>query len=809
MGSKEFGVTTNQIVLLYLYETSPLIEKGPVPDILTQKGIARELAIPRGYVSFILTQLITRGLCTISLSHIKGERRKQTIYTLTLEGCTAGKELLKEMSSIETAFRKEDVLTGGPLSRICKQLDISISKFISLSGHDKVLDLGSLIPAPSQGIVPDSPESPMDFVGRRNELRIGNEWIEGKAPLLYIYGLAGEGKTAVLSKMIDFWKEKGYQVLYHRIIGPDTDTILVYKLAGLLNKADKRNLNDLLKEKVRISLDELRTVLCTDLEGEKVVLAIDDLHRIKDRSKRIHLLETLIDLGEKGLRSVAVSRERMPLYDPRKTIIYGTVMEHHLKGLEEEDVKEFLTKAGVLDWEPVKDLTKGHPLFLRLCKHLHENGSMADPRSTMEGFLAAEVLGKLTTREMNALEVLSMFRTDVTSREALDLDIKERFFSVEDINGLSDRGLIEPVGSTLKVHDLVREMALGSIDGNASIELHRILAQHYHEILTMGSTPASGDPETISRRISGFNELFHHLSFSISNPSDLFNIIHDHGEELISLSELDLILDATEGPLRNTTQLKGSMDLEVLCTVLLWNGLCNHLRGRSDKAMSRYEQALTLASEDIRLQELRGRCINALGTVHLIKGEFEKARELVLAGLENLRRPEDISKARSNLAIIEWRLGDLDKALEQIDIALNTSRGLDDPVGIARCSINKGIILWQKGELDRALEVYNQALDLCIRNRYLQMSASVHDNIGELLRSRGDKNGAMAHFDESIRIAQSIGFCSQAAESTRNVALLENDRDKKNVLLVKAVTLFEQMGNGPEAKRTRDLLKDC
>jgi tetratricopeptide (TPR) repeat protein len=403
------------------------------------------------------------------------------------------------------------------------------------------------------------------------------------------------------------------------------------------------------------------------------------------------------------------------------------------------------------------------------------------------------------------LEFLSQFGSDPSPDEMMDLEVEDLFYSSKDMDGLVGKGIVERTGDSLHLHDLVKDVVGSTLDRERSEAINRTIAMHYMEALEKerGGTRATG-LEAISRRTPLLKRTFDHLARSASTE-DLFLALSDHGDELISLSELDMVLDLTEGRIDRLSFLKRDLDPEVLGRVLLFNGWCHFIKGSPEVALSRYSEALSIASST-EGPELSARCRNAIGTIHLTRREYPLARDLIGSSIADLTRPEDIAKARSNLAIIEWREGNLDAALREIDSALGISRRSGDRPGIARASINKGIILWQKGDLAKALTAYREALGICEEDQYLHMNAMVNDNLGELMKTMGDIEAAKGYFSGSVTIAEGIGFHAQVAESTRNLALLEEDPKRKKALLLKAISHFERSGNDEECRQVRDLM---
>ena len=131
----------------------------------------------------------------------------------------------------------------------------------------------------------------------------------------------------------------------------------------------------------------------------------------------------------------------------------------------------------------------------------------------------------------------------------------------------------------------------------------------------------------------------------------------------------------------------------------------------------------------------------AYGVLLLRFGEFDKAKELFLKcekapGLTK----QDKQQLRVNFAIAQWKKGDLDSAIQQLQYALR-----DAKTGMIYGSL--GYILIEKarqtGDFDEAVALNTEAL------AYDEEDAVVLDNMGQLNLAMGDKEKAFEYFTKA------------------------------------------------------------
>ena len=162
---------------------------------------------------------------------------------------------------------------------------------------------------------------------------------------------------------------------------------------------------------------------------------------------------------------------------------------------------------------------------------------------------------------------------------------------------------------------------------------------------------------------------------------------------------------------------------------------------------------------DLRAQpELQAVLRDALGRVYYSHGEYERARALLEAALEEKRArrgPQDVGVAQtmSALAATYLESGRSDDAERMQRAALDIlSRRLGEgSLATAHSMVELGRVLRERGELDDAERALRQAIGILEQRGTADDSLSVAENmLGSLLVLRGDLDGAQALYERML-----------------------------------------------------------
>lgn len=811
MGLKDHDLETHQGILIHLVEFDRFRDDHVKPSDITQKGIAERMRIPRGYISYVLTKMIQDGSVLSSLEHIRSKKRKVKAYFITEEGRSMADELISGMMSrkVRFSFRGEPFdltmneaveMTGTPM------LDIILRT--GFEGYDDIEGETPIRLDPRFEAICGSLDSNLDnFVGRSDESMFATSWFERGKGALLINGIAGSGKTTFALSLLNRWTKDLPVTLVHRIKGWEPVKYLLSEVAIQMERTGRSKLSNLILEKGSIGLDEFMSILATEVEESKLMIVLDDLHEIEDPRLRKRILVPLLDLTKQGLRLILISRSVLGIEDPRSTVLNQNIVKMDMGPLDEGDIDEFFQKEGLNPSSDLYETTKGHPLYMRLISHYLCGKGMGDAKRDILEFIKTEVLSNLGSQQRNLLDILTMDRLGIHMSNILEIDSLELVFSMEDVCTLAGSGIVLIEEGVLRLHDLVRSLNSEFQSRDRRSIVHDILFHYYME---ESEKLVCKDPDdrTEDHLVSMLyiKEAIHHGS-RFMGPLELLSLLSDHSEELMAFSETELVKELTDDILDSIDGLDQECDLSMVSRVLLLNGWCHSTTGVWDKAMERYRKALDL-SRKAENENMEGRCRNAIGSLHLQKGELYHAQKHISGSIVHLKSDIDRSKALSNLSLVNWKLDDLDLALEQIDGSLSISTRIGDIPGILRALNNKGIMLLERGELEESKEIFEMVLSKCRTHKFVQMESIVLDNLGELHVKNGHNEEAKECFVGSLSIARDLGFKWQIAEVKKNLALISDPGPERLSLLLESKRLFEELGAHEELRSVLDIMDE-
>lgn len=165
--------------------------------------------------------------------------------------------------------------------------------------------------------------------------------------------------------------------------------------------------------------------------------------------------------------------------------------------------------------------------------------------------------------------------------------------------------------------------------------------------------------------------------------------------------------------------------------------LAAHGKGDHKKALEIYEEAYAKGMDKFRL--LRGYCVLLIRT-----SQFDKALD-VLKKLDKMTgvSPKDKADIRVNYAIILWKKGHLDRAMQILEDEFKHTKN-----GTMYSII--GYLKIELGDAEEALRFNQEALD------YDEEDAVFQDNMGQTYyRLVGDKEKAKPYFEKAITLKPS------------------------------------------------------
>ncbi len=147
---------------------------------------------------------------------------------------------------------------------------------------------------------------------------------------------------------------------------------------------------------------------------------------------------------------------------------------------------------------------------------------------------------------------------------------------------------------------------------------------------------------------------------------------------------------------------------------------------------------------------------------------WERAVELY----RELGQPLEEANALVLLAIVCYRLGEPQRALEFYNQALLLRERGGDRLGIATILNNIGLVYSDLGEPQRALEYYERALPIFQNTGNRSVEAITLGNIGAAYNTLGQPQQALAYYDRALALQQELGDRLEVATILNNIGLV-------------------------------------
>ena len=161
------------------------------------------------------------------------------------------------------------------------------------------------------------------------------------------------------------------------------------------------------------------------------------------------------------------------------------------------------------------------------------------------------------------------------------------------------------------------------------------------------------------------------------------------------------------------------------------------LLGSSNYSKGNMEQAVRWMSKAYQTGTAKPRSIISYAYVLLKSKRVEEANDILCRLLESRPKKDDEMLAKSNLALVLWKMGRLDEAVAMLEEVIPEYKNSTIYGSLGYLSI-------LKGDLDRALEINKEAME------YNSANAIIRDNLGQTYYMRGEDEKALEIYEKLI-----------------------------------------------------------
>ena len=699
----------------------------------SQKTLENTLHSSHHGVAKSLKQLREGGFIREESRYAEDKKRRLKTYALTKKG-------EKSAENVEKRIAEEKIVVTGVngkskeirFSKINTHLKKTVNKSFTtteiLSSLEKNnLDVKKLIQK-TTGNIDFAGERPeiKHFYGREKEIKNIDEFIESKTKILSIRGIAGIGKTVLITKALEKHKQK-YNVFWHRLHSFSTPESMLRYLSDFLSAMKKHRLRAYPLSNKGIEKTDAMMILEEEMKNMQAVLVFDDIHKIKKEQNCVFLNMLLQTLKKTGDVKVVVSGRQTPsgIYDKRD-VLDAVVKKITLTGLDKKSAEQLLNEKGVKNGiNEIYTITHGHPLMLELVKN-RETAS-----EDVYSFLKNEVYDTLNEEEKNILGLSSVFRHPFKNRVFTENNIK-----LDNVDILVDKSLMQRSGDIYDEHDIVKEFFYKRLTEKEKIRYHRTAGNYYEKELCE----------------QGLLEKLHHYIMADYMEETAKNMLKE-GEKLIktgygkeTLTVLNC-LDEKRIPMLDWVK------------ILLLKGDIHRLGGELDKSLSIYDTALRTSEENTYSRGMAESYLN-IGRCFEEKSQWDEAYTYLNRYLEISKKTGDkkeMADAYHNIGYIRWRKGKLDDAEKYFKLCLKHTRPDVDDVVIANAYTGLGFVSMGRGKYNNAIRLYSKSQNIFEKTGNKYDVVRTYNDIAVTYARKKEYDKAVEYHEKQIGLAESIG----------------------------------------------------
>ncbi len=501
------SLSVNDRVLLHLLENDHQADHFIVTAPVTRPGIAESCGLHPPNVSRAMRPLLKQGFVSEHTRQIRGEARRQKTWQLTENGREEINNRLPKIKKTSVLIRGRDgKMLEVEASEASDRLDsnLTLLQVLMMVIAEGMLQYGDIRlgriekgddkPPPGRLQILAGAHSTYHVRapktrtvhGRSDERAALDAWYEGREPTLVVSGIAGCGKTTLVSHWLNqrLDDEPNLRVMYYPCQPWDTAIGIATSILHRLGIESKGSLSwdpygileslpmspsgkfdiDLYRRRLTAYLtdpEKLREKVFEKLEERSetppyILLVLDDVHNVEVDSA--HLLGSLLQVADQTpLRMLLISRTALSFYDRRDVHTRGLVSELPLRGLSLEEVEQWIAQFDVPsppEPEEVHKMTGGHPLAVEL---LEMYGDVV--HGDWLRFLDEEILQVLPEEHRDLLGYLAAAERPIPwSTLALAAGVDGTPPSE-----LLSRGIIVELADGLWLHEAIRERLLREV----------------------------------------------------------------------------------------------------------------------------------------------------------------------------------------------------------------------------------------------------------------------------------------------------------------------------------------------------------
>jgi tetratricopeptide (TPR) repeat protein len=629
-----------------------------------------------------------------------------------------------------------------------------------------------------------------NFVGRRDELAVITNWYkESKVHIGTLVGWGGFGKSALARRWFDLLKRNKIHpdaiFWYGFYRNPYLDRFLD-ALVGYLS--EKRDLTASWQkvDEIKKHLTEREYLIILDGLEEMQEQAEGEKYGFMKHPEFTDLLKFIADADFRGLCLITTRTHLSEL----KT--YPQYKELEVERLSIEDGIELLNKIGVKGTEEEKKgLVKeydGHALSLTLLaeylvKDFKGNIEKAKEIPPLHEEIHEKLAGgkahriliwydkHLTEDRRTFLRIFSLFRGAVGDSE-FDKVFREYiklsdFHFKELVRDLTERRLIQKEEEKYTTHPLIKGYFEQSFAEEDKRECHKRIYQYFGEI-------APKEANTLEEMKPLFEQIYHGCSAGMFDEAVKVYAMKIGGEpsgykitQKLGAWETALSLIRTFFPNGDLSKMPKVSKKDAQSWLLNAAGLALKNIGRPKEAE---ELLIKKTKMQIEYKDWENASVGYqnLADLQFRMGELENAlnsAEEALKMAEKARSDEDIIDSKAYLGQILYLLGRTKEAEENFKRADELEKKISGHRLYGIWGVFYADFLISENKIDEASDLTQQNIEICKENNWINDISRCHRVLSAICRKKKDYKEAEEHLRTSLEIAKKVGMPSLEIEA--------------------------------------------